>query len=219
MPNPVLVFFNKTREVDGWQYSGPLPTGWTEDLEQKNPQVTSEKFILIVLPDDSQKTPTLQHTNKNIEAPIQIVAHGGADMNGVSWKPEENDIVKQWGRPDIIDVFTHQNSNESFTRIKNLLTGSLSPVEFINSYSSKVDLSILSKLALICQIQLLDSAVDLSNELEGVLANYPDKMTDIIRKFKDACFDDDEGHPDWAMRLRIITDYAILQTEQRGEFN
>jgi len=213
MPNPVLVFFNNTKNVNGWQYSGPLPMGWTEELKQENPQMTSEKFIVIVLPDDSQNISDLNHTNKNINARIQIVAHGGADMNGESWKPEESDIVKKWGRPEIIEKFTHQENNESFSRIKDLLSGILSPVEFIKNYSLKADLSLLSNFALICQIKLLDSDANVS-----VLINEAyDKMSNHIPELRKKLLNTRiEGKPDWQKMLGIVIEYAMLQTDQRG---
>jgi hypothetical protein len=218
MPNPVLVFFNKSRIVDSWQYSGPLPTGWTEDLKQKNPQETSEKFIVIVLPDDSRNISDLKHVNKSINDPILIVAHGGADMNGVSWKPQENEIVKKWGSPVIIEKFTHQENNESFSRIKNLLLGALSPVDFIKNYSLQADLSLLSNLAAICQIKLLDMDANVDAELDEVLGKAPDHMHETIRQFNSAV-DKSTGEEDWLKRLRIVREYAMLQTNQRGAFS
>lgn len=105
--NPIVVFFHRSSTQT------TLPIAFSSDGALFDPTQESKEASLIVLDDEAQGVPALQHTNSNPSAPLGVIWHNEDEA-------KKRALVK-YGQPARVAGFSHVPGNHIFDSIKTIL--------------------------------------------------------------------------------------------------
>ena len=185
MLNPVVVFLDVTRDVSGWHYTGelPLPFGWDFD-GKSHPFGKDISFELLFLSDIAD-IPAPVHINKDSKAPIPVIRHRGSEMHLQNDLRAQFDLgaqLKEWGVYLPVGDFSHDDGNETFCRLRDVLEGRLAAAAFAKQFGIAAQLAHLVELAALCQIKILDAKSDVQILIASTLSILPDHFVKEFRQ-------------------------------------
>lgn len=178
MNNPIVVFFDKVREVGGWSYQGILPVGVADGRI-----VGSEVPCQVLMLDDTLGIPNLPRGNFDSNAPLLVITH---KTSGCHKPCDIADQLKNYGKAYCIDEFSHVAGDRVFEKIKTLLTKPATAVNgFVEEWKARFDVAAYVDLAAICQIKLLNPNADCGAQMGDVLGRLSPEIQEQLREFID----------------------------------
>lgn len=175
MNNPVVVFFDKAREVSGWSYLGELPVGVADGKI-----VGSEVPCQVLVLDDTLGVPNLLGDNFDSNAPLLVITH---KTSGCHKPCDIAEQLKDYGKAYCIDEFSHVAGDRVFEKIKTLLTEPATAVNgFVAEWKARFDVAAYVDLAAICQIKLLNPSADCRAQMGDVFDRLSPEIQETLRE-------------------------------------
>ena len=163
--NPLVVFF-KESEIPASSICDSLPVAFNEQGKHFDPQSNDEKALLIILSEDRDDTPGLQHTNKDETADLRVIWH---KMND-----DKEEGLRKYGNPIKVAEFSHSKGNAIYESLVQILMGTIDVCKFVNHWQKTGDLTLLDELAAV--VLLMSLADENSTEYKYAYKRYTELL-------------------------------------------
>ena len=154
MSNPLIVFLVPSAGIRGSALR--LPLALTVDgVEVPSAQEMKDRELEVIFLDDTlAEIPELCHSNKDPGASLFVIAHRSSDWHTRATIPD-NTVMRGWGLPVVLDLFSHIPGDNTFKEVLALLEGELRPQDFAESRRNQGELRELDTIAQILHLRIL----------------------------------------------------------------
>jgi hypothetical protein len=196
MSNPVIVFVNPMAiECQPAQF----PIGFPGTPGLMDAPTRKATYTVVLLDDSIQKIDS-NHTNRDPDQTLFIVAHGSSKFHRSPAPPNG------WGKAFKCEDFSHVPKNQIFEEIKDLIFGNMDPIVFAKKRTDKSHFMWLDQLASTFQLERITPGVggDFDSIRKDLLEKLGVNLANEIEDLKDPGDDEECEAPKGSVSEQII---------------